>query len=448
MRRTCHHFFISFIVYVVCTLFVAVNVALVDVLRVSATPSNEKDMNSASERFSSHCKITFAEQFSVTTGTTISFSQSSASSLFSSIPLPITQSGAIYVDTARQMFRVDQFAQGYQYSFLADYRLMRGYVFQQVVAGEGAAEGDSSAYTMSHCRPVPLSAPSGNGYRDQRIPPLCVPHGYQPASSPSSSTSSSSSDEQEEWTPIYHVVRGVPTTRYEGYDRLDHYHPCHGQSQHGGCADEYPTEDVEGPLVKVHYYVVHHNFSSNSSVTIPWRLEMLGGADIAGDERDTAYVYSTPPAYRRAIADAPLSMPNWRYFGDPLFGDEIVQSWKAGSERYEERTGNDSNDAESPSDRALTVWFWENLRITMDFFNFVTTPPPSAVFHIPEVCLTEPTANYGVCKDGDDDCKIALPPLPPPENATSIINLALTSQRMWMQWGMSLIQKMENATKE
>lgn len=130
------------------------------------------------------------------------------------------------------------------------------------------------------------------------------------------------------------TVRGVPVRRYRGLDRRN------------------------GPLLQVDHYVLNASAGGLGGgavgpLLVPWRMQSR--------ER--------PAAELKGIAGAPLSVPNWRFFGQPMF-DEVDFPL----------------DGTAGGGTALAAWAAESDPVTVDFYNFVPVAPDSSVFAVPDEC--------------------------------------------------------------
>lgn len=136
-------------------------------------------------------------------------------------------------------------------------------------------------------------------------------------------------------TTASHIVRGVPVERFHGFDRQD------------------------GPLLQVDYYVLNVSLTGVDGIVgtpllVPWRMQTR--------ER--------PAAELKEIAGAPLSMPNWRFFGQPMFDEVDFPLYQR----------------DPAGETEVTAWRGESGPVTVDFYNFVPATPDAAVFTIPEAC--------------------------------------------------------------
>ncbi|CCW69374.1 unnamed protein product [Phytomonas sp. Hart1] len=127
------------------------------------------------------------------------------------------------------------------------------------------------------------------------------------------------------------IVRGVPVTLHTGFDRED------------GC------------LLQIDYYTLDTFLFSSGELnkfTIPWRIETR----------------IRPGAELREITGSPFFMPNWRYFGQPMF-DELA--FPASSQGFS---------------KELLSWVSEYDAVTVDFYNFVPHTPDANIFIVPQEC--------------------------------------------------------------
>lgn len=400
------------------------------------------------------CLISFGDHFSVATGTTISYSTATSpgSSLFPPAP-PITQSGGIYVDGSKQVFRIDQSTRGFQFSFIADYAKGRGYLFRQAMAGGNP----DVAFTVSECKTIPLhplnaGKARGNGQdfnNDSKSgqnrqpgddvkpvlqpPPLCVPQGYTPSTL-------ESGREDEAGSLRAYFIRGVPAARYTGMDAAN------ASSSFSAYSATDRMEGAEGSgqgAVKSHYYVIQEPDDTGAMRSIPWRLEMHSSNDAdwiaAEEEQGSQFLYASAPTRPRAINGAPLSVPNWRFFGQELFGDEVSPFVK----------GALGADVAGTVDR----WHIERLLITTDFYNFIPEPPPASIFEVPAACRRQQAADEVEEAESSSGYtsanSMALSTYLGSSNFTSgsNMNMALVSQRMLIQWSLDPFELMKTPSQ-
>lgn len=148
------------------------------------------------------------------------------------------------------------------------------------------------------------------------VGPLCIPSGFLLEEEPS-------------------LVRHVPVRRYTGLDRTD------------------------GPLMQIDYYVLNVT-TRQGFMTVPWRIETK----------------HRPGAELRQLTGAPVSMPNWRFFGAPMF-DEVDYPLP----EFEQP----DNDEDT---RSVMGYASESVSTTVDYYNFVTAVPDASVFVVPATCVS------------------------------------------------------------
>ncbi|RNF01721.1 hypothetical protein TraAM80_06905 [Trypanosoma rangeli] len=216
---------------------------------------------------------------------------------------PVAQSGAIYVSNRTRQLRIDNFFLGSQYSFIVDGARRRGYLLENYAPGSYGASREGKG---SFCRTFKMTGD---------VASFGVPDEFLKHTEPS-------------------LVRGVEVLRYTGYDR-----------------------DSTGPLQQVDYYVRNMSFKlpgeRKGSVeefvfSIPWRVQTRRQQQAL-----------------KELTDAPITVPNWRYFGGPFF-DELVM----------------------PDEPYYTHLqrLMEDTVVTVDFYNFVPIAPDPSVFIVPSDC--------------------------------------------------------------
>ncbi|EKG07517.1 hypothetical protein TCSYLVIO_001351 [Trypanosoma cruzi] len=216
---------------------------------------------------------------------------------------PVAQSGAIYVSNKTKQLRIDNFFLGSQYSFIADGERRRGYVLESHAPGSFGASYEGKG---SFCRTFKMTG----DVTSFGVPDEFLKHAEG------------------------NLVRGVEVTRYTGYDR-----------------------DSTGPLQQVDYYVRNMTFKLPGEkkgtveefvFTIPWRVQT---------QRQQKAL--------KELTGAPVTVPNWRYFGGPFF-DEVI----------------------TPDEPFVTHLqrLMEDTIVTVDFYNFVPIAPDPSVFKVPSDC--------------------------------------------------------------
>ncbi|KAG5492561.1 hypothetical protein JKF63_01139 [Porcisia hertigi] len=170
------------------------------------------------------------------------------------------------------------------------------------------------------------------------------------------------------------VIRGVPVTRFSGVERYDHT-----------------------PLVEQSLYVLNVTDAATPMI-IPWRLEMSARADLE----------------REKIFSAPYNgLPNWRLFGHPMF-DELILS---------------------PAQESQ-LQFWEPVYdlLTVDFYNYYSTPLKSSVFAVPPHCTAVLRRGTSTSSGDAQSTSASAHDSPTPSTATGrLLELAMI-QRFLIQW--------------
>ncbi|KPI86185.1 hypothetical protein ABL78_4738 [Leptomonas seymouri] len=279
--------------------------------------SSQQQQHGSTSDAQPFCKVEFASSYFASIATTMPIADHP----------PLAQTGHLYVDRAAGLVRIDQFFRNQRATFLLDNRRLRGFLFfgerdfQRKTAATEAPEGDED---------------KGDGerrschvfYLSRKVAPFCVPQSYTVESLPS-------------------MVRGVATTRFTGMEG-------------------YP----DMPLVEQYLYVVNSSASVNADVNAsaappslsfaPWRLEYRARPDLEPQK----------------IAGAPYTVPNWRFFGHPMF-DELVLS--------------------SAQETPLQLWQPTVDLLTIDFYDYYPLEHQEDTFAVPPECtaIFKGTASSG-----------------------------------------------------
>lgn len=324
------------------------------------------------EQHSALCRVEFGNSYFASIATTMPIADHA----------PLAQTGHLYVDAAAGAMRIDQFFRNHRTTLLLDNRRLRGFLFfgerdfqKTVTTGTGVStsiqgestkndedDGDNTDGVRHHCHVF---------YLPRKVAPFCVPRSYTVDSKPA-------------------LIRGVATTHFRGIE---------------GFPDM--------PLVEQSLYVINSSTlmsaaggdeaDTPSLSFTPWRLEYCARPDLEPHK----------------IAAAPYTLPNWRFFGHPMFDELTLSPTQANHLQLWQ-----------PMVDLLTIDFYDVYRTELDAEVFAVPPQCTAVLRHDDATGSKArdhrTSNNNSTGDGDGDAHGQ-------GAATPRLQLAML-QRFLLQW--------------